>query len=591
MKTGSRRKSGCGLMSQIRRTLMLDLQGYCSPEDRLLADSFGTQFLWPDISARQAACLSLLRSIDKKFIDETEDSADVRALDKFFACNKACESWQLPQLSERDSWLLDLFRSEIQSFFYRHRDGSWLLDDFYAIAHLGRTGPGVSHGVPGQSFVEKLLTGPLTATSSSLYFMYRRYLKNDPRWRRAEENRRWHFGQCQMVEGSKLSFVPKSRQISRTICSEPSLNMFFQLGIGALIEKRLKERYSIDLSCQPDMNRLLAMNGSVTGSFVTIDLESASDSISMSMLRRFLPRQILSWLELTRSPSVLIDGSVHQLNMVSTMGNGFTFPLQTAIFSCIVATAHKFRGLALRRNRPAEQRGAVLLHPGNFGVFGDDIICSPQAAGDVLRLLELLGFRVNSNKTFVEGPFRESCGTDFFRGVNIRGVYIKSLTEKHDRYVAFNRLVQWSAFHRIPLPKTLNLLFRSVDRPFFVPAYEQIDSGFRVPLALASSVVRYNRKLQAYGYRRSIPDVKYLPIREGRVFLGKRWFQLDTDSHLIGIVQGSITPKGIPLRQKTVLRRSKREYSSSWDYIPRGEERRFLPYKTADWKSVFLSLD
>jgi hypothetical protein len=591
MTRGKQRKSDCVLMSQIRRCLELDLQSYCTQDDRLCADRSGTQSFWPDISVSQAASLALLRSIDKKFVGETEELADFRALSKFTACNAACEGWQLPQLSEKDSWLIDLFGDEMRGFFYQHRDGTWLLDDYYAIAHHGRTGPGVSHGVPGTSFIEKLMLGPLTATSNSLYLMYRRYLKLDPRWRCAEENRRWQFGQVQILDGSKLSFVPKSRQISRTICSEPSLNMFFQLGIGALIEKRLKERYSIDLSCQPDMNRLLAMNGSVTGSFVTIDLESASDSISMSMLRRFLPRQVYAWLDLVRSPAVLIDGAVHQLHMVSTMGNGFTFPLQTAIFSCIVAAVHKFHGLALRRNRTIWKDSTVLQLPGNFGVFGDDIICSPQAAGDVLRLLKLLGFRVNSDKTFLEGPFRESCGTDFFKGVNIRGVYIKSLAEKHDRYVAFNRLVQWSAFHRIPLCRTLDLLFRSVERPFFVPCYEQIDSGFRVPLALASGFVRWNRRYQAYSYRRSVPDVKYLPVREGHVYLGKRWYLMDGCIHLLGAIQGSITPKGIPQRQNVVHRRSKLAYSSSWDYLPCGEERRFLPYKTADWKSVFLSLN
>lgn len=588
MEKGSRRKSGRRLMSQIRCSLALDLHTIVSPEARLTADSFGSTFMWPDISAREAACLSLLRSIDKKFIDETEQDADFRALSKFTACNAACEGWKLPEVSEKDSWLLDLFGVEMRAFFRDRHDGSWLLDSSYDICHNGRTGPGVSHGVAGASFVEKLMLGPLTATSHDLYFMYRRYLKVDPRWRRAEENRRWQFGQTQILPGSKLSFVPKSRQISRTICSEPSLNMFFQLGIGALIEKRLKERYSIDFAVQPDLNRELAMHGSVSESFVTIDLESASDSISLPMLKRFIPRQVLSWLMMTRSPSVSIGGAVHQLHMVSTMGNGFTFPLQTAIFSCIVAAAHKFRGLALRRNH-LETGGSS--RPGNFGVFGDDIICKPQVAGDVLRLLELLGFKVNSNKTFVEGPFRESCGTDFFAGVNIRGVYLKSLSEKHDRYVAFNRMLQWSAFHRIPLPRTLNLLFKSVDRPFFVPAYEQIDSGFRVPFALARGFVRVCRKFQSYSYRCERPDVKYLPVREGHLLLGKRWYLMDGCIHLLGIIQGSITPSGIPQRQNVGLRRSKLRYSSNWDYIPNGGERRFLPFTPADWKSAFLVLD
>lgn len=588
MKKWSREQKGTQrLLNNLRSALQEDLHPYVSSADLQQCNSVGPTHVWPDSSAREVACLSLLRSIDKKYVDEQEDLADVRALDKFLACNARCERWCLPLLDERDSWLVDLFRDEIVRFFTKHHNGPWLLDESYDICHRGRTGPGSSHGVPGTSFFEKLFSGPLTATSSSLYFTYRRYLKCDPRWRHAEENRRWQFGQLQVLEGSKLSFVPKSRTISRTICSEPSLNMFFQLGIGALIERRLQERYSIDLSIQPVWNRELAMRGSAFDDYVTIDLESASDSISLRMLEHFIPRQVLSWLKITRSPTTRIGGTVHQLHMVSSMGNGFTFPLQTALFSCVVAAAHKFRGLALKRN----YRNATTLFPGNFGVFGDDIICKPQVAGDVLRLLEVLGFRVNGDKTFLQGPFRESCGVDFWKGVNVRGVYLKSLSEKHDRYVAFNRLVQWSAFHRVPLHRTLNLLFKSVDRPFLVPAYEQIDSGFRVPLALAKGCVRFNRGLQAYGYRRSLPESLFLPVREGHIRLRKGWIPVDHDAYLLGILQGGITPAGVSQRQNETLRRSKRAYSSNWDYMPGGLEQRFQPLNVADWKSAFLTLE
>jgi len=44
----------------------------------------------------------------------------------------------------------------------------------------------------------------------------------------------------------------------------------------------------------------------------------------------------------------------------------------------------------------------------------------------VMLLLEYLGFVANKRKTFWEGPFRESCGTDWFAGANVRPVFMTS---------------------------------------------------------------------------------------------------------------------------------------------------------------------
>jgi len=113
-------------------------------------------------------------------------------------------------------------------------------------------------------------------------------------------------------------------------------------------------------------------------------------------------------LGIARSPTCEVDGEVVDLSMHSSMGNGYTFPLETAIFFAVVASCV-----------PVYDR-----HLANC--YGDDIICPQYAALDVIERLEYLGFEVNRRKTHLAGEFFESCGADFFRGVNVRPMYMRS---------------------------------------------------------------------------------------------------------------------------------------------------------------------
>jgi hypothetical protein len=347
------------------------------------------------------------------------------------------------------------------------------------IFEKGRCGPGASVGTKGKHEYIKLFAGPITATRPGLYKMYRAYAQLYPEWANAEIIRVLTHGEATYVSGSKSSFVPKTNKISRMICTEPSLNMFIQLGIGEIIGDRLRSYLGINLEDQQTVNRLLARLGSRSQRYATIDLESASDSISLKMLTEYMPDWVVATLLEVRSPTTTLPGGERvQLNMVSTMGNGFTFPLQTAIFGCAVAAVYKHAGIALYRGRRP-----------NFSVFGDDIICETQVFHRVTRLLGLLGFVVNSDKTFAEGPFRESCGYDWLNGQPVRGVYIKALNRSRDYAVAFNLLARWSAIHAIPLSNTLTWILRQVPRRdrLLVPPGESLDAGIHVPRSVSRS--------------------------------------------------------------------------------------------------------
>lgn len=263
------------------------------------------------------------------------------------------------------------------------------------------------------------------------------------------------------------------------------------------------------------------------------------------------------------------------LNMISTMGNGYTFPLETLLFAAVVSAAAKVSSVPL-------------LYPhgnrlGNFAVFGDDIIVPPEMVRNVLHLLSLLGFKTNEQKTFVEGPFRESCGRDFYSGHDVRGVYIKSLRTMQDRYVAINGLNLWSAKTGIYLPETVGLLVDSV-RFLPVPPWENADAGIRVPLDIARSISHSRSGL--FLYKAYKPVTKKLRVMDGEIVCPKgvkpRHYNPDglLKSLLGGYIRSTSQKIGsrkrrpdygiISIRHNRNTYTTKQEVAPSWDQLPLG---------------------
>lgn len=512
--------------------------------------------LEPFYTPRQVAAISLANSFIKKSIDEISVDADQNALSKFLTCNRTCKEWVLNTRSSWDDELVGTFKNELYKFFNPTGDAN-ILSDLMSIYSKGRCGPGAALGSEGGDFYTKLFSSKLTATSKWLIRAYERYVSFQPNWVNAELIRNIHYGRDNIVAGSRLSFVPKQRDTSRVICVEPILNMYGQLGIGACIEKRLKTRFGIDLAIQPAKNRELARIGSLDGSLFTCDLSSASDSISMKMLKHFLDPETLGFIEMLRSPCVeLPSGEQVELDMVSTMGNGFTFPLQTAIFSCVLSTAMKVKSMKI--DYP---RGDLL---GNFGVFGDDLAGPESCFGTVLHLLSLLGFQVNIDKSFNEGPFRESCGHDYYRGHNVRGVYIKTLKTPQDRAVVLNRLHLWSSMTGIMLSSVVKALYDSISYKVFVPYWESDDAGIKVPLSLIRSSLKLSKSTQSYVYKKWISKPLTISLYDW-VYLARRKRIYNPYGLWIAFLAGHVRSGRIVARQATVRYRTKASVAPSWD--------------------------
>lgn len=213
---------------------------------------------------------------------------------------------------------------------------------------------------------------------------------------------------------STFSTVPKTALKDRPIAVEPLLNLYLQKGIGAYIKKRLK-KFGINLQKGQSFNKELVMNAWAL-ELATIDLSAASDSICLKILADVAQvtengRRWFALLNLARTSHCYIekydgsDGQLVELEKFSSMGNGFTFELESLLFFCLV-----------RVTVPRKKYGYC-------GVYGDDIIVPHEHAYDLIQLLGIYGFQVNRDKTFVTGPFYESCGTDVYKNINCRPIF------------------------------------------------------------------------------------------------------------------------------------------------------------------------
>jgi hypothetical protein len=217
------------------------------------------------------------------------------------------------------------------------------------------------------------------------------------------------------VSSSVLEFVPKNAKVYRSIAKEPTLNMFYQLGAGRYITERLLA-WGIDIREQP-VNQKLAREGSLLGTYATIDLSNASDTVAKLLVKFLLPSEWYYLLSGLRTGTVTYRGQDIRLEKFSTMGNGFTFPLETLIFWAITRSA---------------------CPSGQVNAYGDDIICPTEYYSDVVEALECCGFTVNSAKSYACGPFRESCGCDYFYGIDIRPYYQKHLVSAETLFTLHN---------------------------------------------------------------------------------------------------------------------------------------------------------
>lgn len=290
----------------------------------------------------------------------------------------------------------------------------------------------------------------------------------------------------EVVDHNVLTFVPKNAKVDRAITIENDLNIYVQKGIGRVLRRKLLN-FGVDLDTQWKVNRTMASKAFASG-YGTIDLSSASDTISLNLVRDFIPPDWFELLCMTRPDKTLYKDKLFTLEKFSGMGCGFTFELETIIFYSILQACKEYH-----------------RSPHPITAFGDDLICGLDIYHDVVDCLNFLGFSVNSDKSFGYTTFHESCGADFFRGVPVRPFYLRFNKYEHGinqaLFLYCNRLRRYAS-HRFGgvacdsrfLPAWLDCFSRIPKTSrVFVPSWDFEYNGIVGNLDEAAPTIWYER--------------------------------------------------------------------------------------------------
>jgi len=215
---------------------------------------------------------------------------------------------------------------------------------------------------------------------------------------------------------SRLIAVPKTQKTPRLIAAEPTSHQWIQQLLKKQLEAALLRTplSRVIRFTDQEQNRKMAYRGSIDGSLATVDLSSASDCLSCYVVERAFRSypDLLADLHASRTRWLSyrcggLDGFI-RLKKFAPMGSAVTFPVQSIFYACVALAA-----------LGCQNRADIDRCSSRLSVFGDDIIIPTHALEDLKALLEILGFHINSDKTFSDGFFRESCGAEWFFGNDV----------------------------------------------------------------------------------------------------------------------------------------------------------------------------
>jgi hypothetical protein len=213
---------------------------------------------------------------------------------------------------------------------------------------------------------------------------------------------------------AQVLLVPKDSRGPRLISCEPLVFQWIQQGLGraivAHVESHPQTRYEVHFTDQQP-NRLAALYGSSNGRYSTLDLSEASDRVTVGLVRMLFPDKVLPYLLAARSlGTVMPDGSSIKLRKYAPMGSALCFPVLALTIWSLLRSMYD----------DAEPDSIGLL------VYGDDVIVPTAIAENAIKQLEAFGLKINHAKSCVSGFFRESCGLDAFKGVEVTPLRIRN---------------------------------------------------------------------------------------------------------------------------------------------------------------------
>jgi len=247
---------------------------------------------------------------------------------------------------------------------------------------------------------------------------------------------------------AKVLLVPKDARGPRIISCEPRETMWIQQGLMRKLVTTLEShpltRGLLNFTDQ-SINQEQAFIGSITGELATLDLKDASDRVSLALVKELLPSNWYNALAACRSKRTeMPDGTLVTLSKHAPMGSATCFPVMAlCIWGLLTAFTNVLEGIPHRRSMVFNQKRWTRKHP--VYVYGDDIIIPSVFVPEAIEVLESVGLKVNTNKSFAYGLYRESCGKEYFRGLDVTPVRLRAMPDDNNlsrmRLIAFHNNV------------------------------------------------------------------------------------------------------------------------------------------------------
>lgn len=235
-------------------------------------------------------------------------------------------------------------------------------------------------------------------------------------------------------------------------------------------------------------------------SYGTIDLSSASDSVTWSLVKAvFRGTKILPLMGRARTRMVHYRGrrakgkcsSIQPFTIAvekfAPMGSSMCFPVESLIFSAAAALAVERSGRLSKRR-----------------VYGDDCIVHRSAVQEFIKILEDLHFKVNVDKSYMPGsPFLEACGMEALRGFDVTPTRIP---RRYD-YVglclqsptSFEGAVEFiHTLREADLTTASAYVENTLNAAFGVPYRSSYETESVHEFSTIPAKIRYNSKLQRY---------------------------------------------------------------------------------------------
>jgi len=401
--------------------------------------------------------------------------------------------------------------------------------DFNPNELIPRHGPGVtSEGIRGNSkYLWKVWHERLEPYFPFLGFALPLGAANE------EEFEKVTFVPPEAENPSRIISVPKTLKGPRIIAAEPVAAQYAQGSLQTYLYDKIESywltRRRINFRDQ-SINQRLAMIGSQTGEWSTLDLSDASDRVLNDVaMRMFAGNQLLleSIQACRTTQAQLPDGTiVGPLVKFASMGSALCFPVEAMYFYTICVVS------LLRKHSLPFDLPSVLRVSRKIFVYGDDIVVATDEAASVCDSLLKYNSKVNLAKSFWTGKFRESCGLDAYDGRMVTPTYVRHFLPANRRlHTEIISIVSAAnAFYLRGYWSTARFLFERIEELLGSLPVVSTDSPAlgRISFLPGVSVNRWNPVLMRFEVKAWVVEPVYrTDVLEGYSAFAKSLLQLE----------------------------------------------------------------